>query len=129
MRYADQFGDFITDEYLAKEKAATEADLAALHAIDRSSLDATDQLAYDVFEYGLKDTLRGYEPDILDVGKVRPINHFSGFHTFYPTFSSGSRSSSPSKSLKSVSSGSASPVLAVLRRFSMIARGSIFSWI
>lgn len=89
LRYADQFGDYITDEYLAKEKAASEADLAALHAIDRASLSATDQLAYDVFEFGTKDTLKGYEPQYLDVSKVRPINHFSGFHTFYPSFSSG----------------------------------------
>jgi uncharacterized protein (DUF885 family) len=89
LRYADQFGDYITDEYLAKEKAASEADLAALHAIGRASLSSTDQLAYDVFEFSTKDTLKGYEPQYLDVSKVRPINHFSGFHTFYPSFSSG----------------------------------------
>jgi uncharacterized protein (DUF885 family) len=89
LRYADQFGDYITEEYLAKEKAANEADLAALHAISRASLSPTDQLAYDVFEFGIKDTLKGYEPQYLDVTKVRPINHFSGFHTFYPSFSSG----------------------------------------
>jgi uncharacterized protein (DUF885 family) len=90
LRYADQFGDYITEDYLAKEKAASEADLSALHAIDRASLNATDQLAYDVFEFSTKDTLRGYEPQYLNVSKVRPINHFSGFHTFYPSFSSGS---------------------------------------
>ena len=89
LRYADQFGDYITEEYFAKEKAANEAELAALHAIDRASLSPTDQLAYDVFEFGLKDNLKGYEPRYLNVTKVRPINHFSGFHTFYPTFSSG----------------------------------------
>src|SRR6187401_1550918 len=37
LRYADQFGDYITEDYLAKEKAASESDLAALHAIDRAS--------------------------------------------------------------------------------------------
>jgi uncharacterized protein (DUF885 family) len=89
MRYADQFGDYISEEYFAKEKAAGEADLAALHAIDRASLDPTDQLAYDVFEFSTRDTLKGYDPSILSLTKVRPINHFSGFHTFYPTFSSG----------------------------------------
>ena len=26
---------------------------------------------------------------MLALGVVRPINHFSGFHTFYPTFASG----------------------------------------
>ena len=64
------------------EKAAAEADLAALHAIDRASLDTTDQLAYDVFEYSTKDTLKGYQPEMLDVTKVRPINHFFGLPHF-----------------------------------------------
>ena len=89
MRYADHLGDNITDAYYAGEKAAAEHDLAELHAIDRSALNATDQLAYDVFEFGTKDTLRGYEPDLLALTVVRPMNHFFGFHTFYPTFASG----------------------------------------
>ena len=89
LRYADQFGDYITDDYLAGEKAAIESELAALRAIDRNQLNATDQLAYDVFEYSQVTGLEGYEPRYLDPGKVRPINHFSGFHTFYPNFASG----------------------------------------
>jgi uncharacterized protein (DUF885 family) len=89
LRYADQFGDYITDEYFAKEKAATEAELAELRKIDRSQLNPTDQLAYDVFEYQQVQGLEGYEPRYFDTTVVRPINHFSGFHTFYPTFASG----------------------------------------
>jgi uncharacterized protein (DUF885 family) len=89
LRYADQFGDYITDEYYAKEKAATEAELAALRAIPRDQLNPTDQLAYDVFEDSQVQGLEGYEPRYFDVSVVRPINHFSGFHTFYPTFASG----------------------------------------
>jgi uncharacterized protein (DUF885 family) len=89
MRYADRLGDNITDAYYAAEKAAAEQDLAALHAIPRDQLSATDQLAYDVFDYSTKDTLRGLQPDILDLTKVRPLNHFFGLHTFYPTFASG----------------------------------------
>src|SRR5690348_16290745 len=38
MRYAEHFGDYITDEYYAAERAASEGDLAALHNIDRSVL-------------------------------------------------------------------------------------------
>jgi uncharacterized protein (DUF885 family) len=89
LRYADRLGDSITDEYYAAEKAATEADLSALRAIPRDQLDATDQLAYDTFEFTTKDALRGYQPDILNLTKVRPLNHFYGLHTFYPTFASG----------------------------------------
>jgi uncharacterized protein (DUF885 family) len=89
LRYADRLGDNISDEYYAGEKAAAEHDLAALHAIPRGELNATDQLAYDVFDYTTRDTLRGLQPDLLDLTKVRPLNHFFGFHTFYPTFASG----------------------------------------
>ena len=89
MRYAEHLGDGITDAYYAKEKAASEHDLAELHKIDRSQLNPTDQLAYDVFEFSTMDTLKGYQPDLLALSVVRPMNHFFGFHTFYPTFASG----------------------------------------
>ena len=99
MRYADRLGDYISDEYYAAEKAAAEHDLAALAQIDRSKLSATDQLAYDTFEYSTKDELRGYQPDILALTAVRPLNHFFGFHTFYPTFASG-KGAAPFKTLE-----------------------------
>jgi uncharacterized protein (DUF885 family) len=89
MRYADRIGDFITDEWYAGEKAAAEADLAALAQIDRSRLNATDRIAYDVFKVQTENGLRNFAPEILAVNQVRPVNHFSGFHTFYPTFASG----------------------------------------
>ncbi|WP_309660952.1 DUF885 domain-containing protein [Sphingomonas sp.] len=89
MRFADRLGDNITDEYYAGERGAAEGDLAALHAIPREALNATDQVAYDVFDYSTKDTLRGLQPDMLALTAVRPMNHFFGFHTFYPTFASG----------------------------------------
>ena len=89
LRYAEHFGDNITDQYYAAERAAGDADLAALHSIPRSALDPTDQIAYDVFEFSTTDTLKGLQPDMLALTAVRPLNHFFGFHTFYPTFASG----------------------------------------
>ncbi|MEQ1686979.1 MAG: DUF885 domain-containing protein [Sphingopyxis sp.] len=89
MRYADQLGDYITDGYFERERAATRADLDTLFQIDRATLNATDQLAYDVFKWTQEDTLSGYEPAVMAATVVRPLNHFSGFHTFYPTFASG----------------------------------------
>ncbi|MBA2467264.1 MAG: DUF885 domain-containing protein [Sphingomonas sp.] len=98
LRYADRLGDGITDEYYAAERAAGEADLAGLQAIPRAELNAVDQIAYDVFEYSTKDGLRGLQPDILALTAVRPMNHFFGFHTFYPTFASG-KGAAPYKTL------------------------------
>jgi len=89
MRYAEHLGDNITDQYFAGERAAAEHDLAALRAIPRNQLDVTDQLAYDTFKFTTEDTLRGLQPDLLALTAVRPLNHFFGFHTFYPTFASG----------------------------------------
>jgi uncharacterized protein (DUF885 family) len=89
LRYADQLGDLFSDAHFQGEKAAAEHDLAALHAIPRDQLDANDQLAYDVFDYQTKDTLRALQPDILTLTEALPMNHFFGIHTFYPTLSSG----------------------------------------
>jgi len=88
-RYADRLGDLFSDAHAQGEKAAAERDLAALHAIPRAELNADDQLAYDVFDYQTKDTLRGYQPDVLTLTEALPMNHFFGLHTAYPTLSSG----------------------------------------
>ncbi|WP_397582611.1 DUF885 domain-containing protein [Sphingorhabdus sp.] len=89
MRYADRFGDFISDAYFANERKAAEANLEALKTIDRDKLNATDKIAYDVFKQNQTDALKGLSKEIMDLTVVRPLNHFFGFHTFYPTFASG----------------------------------------
>ncbi len=89
MRYAAVFGDYISDEYYAKEKAADEAELRRLLAIDRSALSPTDRIAYDVFRRGKEQSLKGFDPAIMATTIVRPIDHFSGLHTAFPDLSSG----------------------------------------
>jgi uncharacterized protein (DUF885 family) len=89
MRYADRLGDLFSDAHFQGEKAAAEHDLAALNAIPRGELSATDQIAYDVFEYQTKDTLRALQPDLLPLYEALPMNHFFGIHTAYPTLASG----------------------------------------
>ena len=89
MRYADRFGDYISDAYFDAERKAAEANLAKLDTIDRAKLDPTSQIAYDVYKQGQLDALKGLSKEIMDLTVVRPVNHFAGFHTFYPTFASG----------------------------------------
>jgi len=98
LRYADRLGDLISDEYFEAEKGAREADLRALRAIPRDSLSETDQIAYDVFEFTTREGLRGFQPDLLALTAVRPMNHFRGLHTSYPTFASG-KGTAPFKTL------------------------------
>jgi uncharacterized protein (DUF885 family) len=89
MRYAGEFGDYITDRYYAAEKAADEAELRQLLAIDRNALSPTDRIAYDVFRRSKEQGLKSYTPQIMALTVVRPIDHFSGFHTAFPDLSSG----------------------------------------
>jgi uncharacterized protein (DUF885 family) len=89
MRYAPEFGDYITDRYAAAEKAAAEADLASLAKIDRTKLNADDRISYDVFKWQTELNLKGYRPDLLKVQLERPIDHFAGFQVFVPDLSSG----------------------------------------
>ena len=98
MRYADRLGEFGTDNYYNQSRAAAENDLRGLRAIDRAKLTPTNQIAYDVFEWQTLDTLKGLSPEILPLTAVRPIDHFFGFHVFYPGLASG-KSAAPFKTL------------------------------
>ena len=89
MRYADRFGDFVSDAYFDAERAAAEDNVKSLKAIDQSKLNPTDQIAYDVFMRNQNDALKGLSKPYLELTAVRPLNHFFGFHTFYPNFASG----------------------------------------
>ena len=89
MRYADRMGDFLTDSHALAGKTATLLNLSELKQIDRSKLSDTDKLAYDVFKYNEERSLKMSTDEIEALTEVRPVNHFSGFHTFYPTFASG----------------------------------------
>jgi uncharacterized protein (DUF885 family) len=88
-RYADRLGDLFSDAHYQGEKAAAEHDLAALRTVPRGDLSQSDQLAYDVFEFQTKDTLRALQPDLVQLTQALPINHFFGIHTEYPTIASG----------------------------------------
>jgi len=89
LRHTSTFGEYQSDAYYAGEKAAAERDLAALDSIPRASLNAEDQISYDTFKWQRSMDLRGYAPELLDAIKVRPIDHFNGFHTFFVDVSSG----------------------------------------
>jgi uncharacterized protein (DUF885 family) len=89
MRYADRLGDFFSDAHFQGEKAAAEHDLAALRTIPRDQLNATDKIAYDVFENQTEESLKGFAPDILAINEALPMNHFFGIHTQYPTLAGG----------------------------------------
>ena len=89
LSHAGEFGDGISDRWYAAEQAAAAADLRALAAIDRSTLNANDRVSYDTFAWQRGYDLKGFDPAILAVTQPRPIDHFYGIHTFFPELSSG----------------------------------------
>jgi uncharacterized protein (DUF885 family) len=99
MRYADRFGDFISDAYFDAERKAAEDNVKKLQAIKLDRLNATDKIAYEVFMRNQKDTLKGLSSPYYELNVVRPLNHFFGFHTFYPGFASG-QGAAPFKTLQ-----------------------------
>jgi uncharacterized protein (DUF885 family) len=89
LRYADQFGDYITDDYLAMVDAKAEAELARLRAIDRAALTRKEQIAYDVFRYQAEFALSVSAQGLTPIFQRLPIDHFNGLHAFFPDLSSG----------------------------------------
>ena len=89
MRYADRLGDFVSDAYYDAERKAAEDNVAKLKGVKKAELNATDKIAYDVFMRNQQDAIKGLSQPYFDLTVVRPLNHFFGFHTFYPNFASG----------------------------------------
>ncbi len=83
---ADRLGDYSPASFAA-ERAAAQADLAALAAIDRSALGEMDRIAYDTFAYAKQRTLAETDPSILPTVLALPIDHFGGLHVQYPILS------------------------------------------
>ena len=88
-RYAAEFGDYITDDYIAALVRQADDEARRLSAIDRTSLSPQDRIAYDVFAYQNRMSREGLQPGIVALNVVRPINHFSGLQTQVPDINSG----------------------------------------
>ncbi|MDP9414072.1 MAG: DUF885 domain-containing protein, partial [Pseudomonadota bacterium] len=99
LRYAGELGDGISDAYYAAEREAAARELRQLGAIDKAALSPTDQIAYEVFRQQAEMNLRSYAPELLALTAVRPLDHFFGFHTFYPDIASG-EGAAPFKTLE-----------------------------
>jgi len=104
MRYAEQFGDYISDEYHARIRTNTESELQRLAAIDRAALSREDQIAYDVFRYQGEQLLSHDRRGLIDIAARMPIDHFQSVHVFYPELSSGT-SAIPFKTLQDYENG------------------------
>lgn len=94
-RYNDQFGNNLSDEYLAKAKALNEQYLQAALKIPRGLLSPQDQLTYDVF---LRDRQLAKEEERFPE-QFLPFNQFYGRPAAFAQFGSG-ESAQPFKTVK-----------------------------
>ncbi|MDZ4138279.1 MAG: DUF885 domain-containing protein [Erythrobacter sp.] len=85
----DRLGDLLTDSSFLASRTDIKLNLALLAQIDRAQLSETDALAYDVFQYTQERALAGASDEMRSLTEVRPVNHFFGLHTYYPTFAGG----------------------------------------
>jgi uncharacterized protein (DUF885 family) len=90
LRRAAQFGDYLSDAYIAAERRAAEKDLAALTTIERDSLPATDRIAYDTFRWSRLESRERNSAPAATLWPRLALDHFSGWHTYFAIVSSGS---------------------------------------
>ena len=89
LRFAGEHGDYLSDAHLDAERRAAQQDLARLAAIDRSALAPAARLAYDTFAWQRENDLADLAPAFKSFRVRLPINHYDGWHLFFPDLSSG----------------------------------------
>ncbi len=89
LRFAAQYGDYLSDAYIAAERAAADDDLARLAAIDRAALAPAERLAFDTFGWQRGNDLRDLAPEFISFGYRLTPDHFNGPHLYFPDLSSG----------------------------------------
>ena len=63
-RFAAEFGDYLSDAYVAAERNAATDDLRRLTAIDRTQLDSTGRAICDTFEWQRRTALGRHQSDL-----------------------------------------------------------------
>jgi uncharacterized protein (DUF885 family) len=89
MRYADQFGDYLSDAYLNANRQKVSDELAQLAAIDRAALTQDEQISYDVFKWQNELGKRFQTQKLDEFTRLTPVDHFNAIHVFFADLSSG----------------------------------------
>lgn len=88
-RYADQFGDLITDDYQRAFEAYARRDLTRIAGVNRSKLSPVEQLEYDVFRYQTEFAIHAYETGAAQTNTQDfALDHLNGSHITFPQFMS-----------------------------------------
>lgn len=83
--YNAQFANWLTEEHREAHRQQCRGDLESLRLADRTRLDESDRLSYDVFEHLLERCLENLEFDY----HLLPINQSGSLPATFPIFGSG----------------------------------------
>jgi uncharacterized protein (DUF885 family) len=89
LRFAHDFGDYLSDAWHDKVEAALRERVKALERIDAKALEGSDRIAFEVFDYQSRFALKGYESGVTRLGQKIPLDHLFGLHLTFEQFSSG----------------------------------------
>jgi uncharacterized protein (DUF885 family) len=89
LRHADQYGDYITDDFLREHRSQLRFRLQQLRRIDRTRLSPMDKIAHDVFRHQNEYTLKAYGTGVAKINQALPLDHIFGAHMSFPQLSSG----------------------------------------
>ena len=89
MRFNDQFGDYLSKEYLAKSRQLDQTYLDKLETIDVDQLDRQDRLSYQIFKLNREQALEAHELGFAYKETLIPFNQFFGVHNFFAMLGSG----------------------------------------
>jgi len=84
-RFDHQFGDYVSERWMADWLAIEQEALEKLRAIDPARLTGEDLLTYESFKYGREIAIEGFRYP----SELLPVNQFGGLHTYFAVLGSG----------------------------------------
>jgi len=84
-RYDAQFGDYVSERWMADWLAIEQEALEKLRAIDPARLEGEELLTYEAFRHGRETAVAGFRYP----SELLPVRHFYGLHTQFATLGSG----------------------------------------
>lgn len=88
-RFADRFGEPLSDATLAAEYAEKTEQYERLKDINRNALGPVERIAYDVFSYQLRHDLKAHEAGLRLIQTLSPLDAFYGAQASYGDIASG----------------------------------------
>lgn len=87
LRYADQFGDLITDDWVASYRNYLTRDEARINSVDRGALSAIEQMQYDVFAYNTRFQIQSYRSGAAQIDRQDlALDYLNGQQAAFPQF-------------------------------------------